>query len=206
MQYQSNRPRAVPVTVLPCRWLRAAPAAFATYVEAHTVPVMLTHCFFDMQTPCPTCPLQVVEGNPCYEYAAYVVFPWFGQFEVARAEKNGGNVTYTDLEAFKADYTSGALHPGVCLRMDLLHCIVHVCVVGAGGQGKERGASKGQRVWGGVFGGIQGTLHQRRTAPRCVELRCGAEQGGYTHSKPHRSAISKCEAQLALAVGRARAG
>jgi hypothetical protein len=79
---------------------------------------------------------QVVEGNPCYEYAAYVVFPWFGQFEVARAEKNGGNVVYTDLEAFKADYTSGALHPGVCYGtlVDLCAClwgggvgVTHVC-------------------------------------------------------------------------------
>lgn len=55
---------------------------------------------------------QVVEGNPCYEYVAYIVFPWFGKFEVTRNEKNGGNVSYTDLEQLKADYTSGALHPG----------------------------------------------------------------------------------------------
>jgi tyrosyl-tRNA synthetase len=55
---------------------------------------------------------QIVDGNPCYEYVAYIVFPWFGKFEVSRNEKNGGNVTYTDLEQLKADYTSGALHPG----------------------------------------------------------------------------------------------
>jgi len=55
---------------------------------------------------------QVVEGNPCFEYVAYIVFPWFGSFEVTRNEKNGGNVTYTTVEQFKADYVSGALHPG----------------------------------------------------------------------------------------------
>lgn len=55
---------------------------------------------------------QVVEGNPCFEYVAYIVFPWFGSFEVARNEKNGGNVTYTTVEQLKADYVSGALHPG----------------------------------------------------------------------------------------------
>lgn len=46
------------------------------------------------------------------EYVAYIVFPWFGSFEVARSEKNGGSVTYSSIEQLKADYTAGNLHPG----------------------------------------------------------------------------------------------
>lgn len=37
------------------------------------------------------CPPKVVEGNPCLEYIKYIVFPWFGSFEVVRQEDNGGN-------------------------------------------------------------------------------------------------------------------
>eukprot|EP00879_Flechtneria_rotunda_P026357 GHRR01028100.1.p1 GENE.GHRR01028100.1~~GHRR01028100.1.p1 ORF type:complete len:246 (+),score=78.42 GHRR01028100.1:674-1411(+) len=57
------------------------------------------------------CPPQVVEGNPCIEYIAHIVFPWFNKFEVTRAEQNGGNMTYIDIWQLKADYTSGELHP-----------------------------------------------------------------------------------------------
>lgn len=55
---------------------------------------------------------QVVEGNPCIEYAEHIVFPWFGSFEVTRADANGGNVTYSDAGQLKADYAAGGLHPG----------------------------------------------------------------------------------------------
>jgi tyrosyl-tRNA synthetase len=37
------------------------------------------------------CPPKIVEGNPCLEYIKYIVFPWFGKFDVARKESNGGN-------------------------------------------------------------------------------------------------------------------
>lgn len=37
------------------------------------------------------CPPSIVEGNPCLEYIKYIVFPWYGIFEVLRDEKNGGN-------------------------------------------------------------------------------------------------------------------
>eukprot|EP00878_Enallax_costatus_P003651 GHUV01003865.1.p1 GENE.GHUV01003865.1~~GHUV01003865.1.p1 ORF type:complete len:410 (+),score=121.69 GHUV01003865.1:293-1522(+) len=58
------------------------------------------------------CPPQVVEGNPCIEYIIHIVFPWFNKFEVHRKNDNGGDLTYTDVEQLKADYTNGALHPG----------------------------------------------------------------------------------------------
>jgi tyrosyl-tRNA synthetase len=37
------------------------------------------------------CPSKVAEGNPCMEYIKYIVFPWFGYFEVLRAKENGGS-------------------------------------------------------------------------------------------------------------------
>ncbi len=39
----------------------------------------------------PPPPLQVVEGNPCIEYVKYIIMPWFGKFDVKRAEANGGD-------------------------------------------------------------------------------------------------------------------
>ncbi|KAF5832012.1 tyrosyl-tRNA synthetase like-protein [Dunaliella salina] len=58
------------------------------------------------------CPPQVVEGNPCLEYIRLIVLPWFNSVEVKRAEANGGDKTYRNMEEIEADYTSGALHPG----------------------------------------------------------------------------------------------
>lgn len=57
------------------------------------------------------CPINVVEGNPCLEYIKYIVLPWFGSFDVARKEANGGNKTYRGMDEVIADYSSGALHP-----------------------------------------------------------------------------------------------
>ncbi|KAK3120636.1 hypothetical protein QOZ80_9AG0691250 [Eleusine coracana subsp. coracana] len=57
------------------------------------------------------CPEKIVEGNPCLEYIKYIVFPWFGKFEVFREETNGGNRTYNRMEDLHMDYSSGALHP-----------------------------------------------------------------------------------------------
>ncbi|ERN16938.1 hypothetical protein AMTR_s00057p00188300 [Amborella trichopoda] len=57
------------------------------------------------------CPPKIVEGNPCLEYIKYIVFPWFGKFEVERDEKNGGNKTYNSLEELIADYEREELHP-----------------------------------------------------------------------------------------------
>ncbi|CAD6332777.1 unnamed protein product [Miscanthus lutarioriparius] len=57
------------------------------------------------------CPINVVEGNPCLEYIKYIVLPWFGSFDVARKEANGGNKIYRGMDEVIADYSSGALHP-----------------------------------------------------------------------------------------------
>ncbi|KAL6659310.1 hypothetical protein ACP70R_003350 [Stipagrostis hirtigluma subsp. patula] len=57
------------------------------------------------------CPPKIVEGNPCLEYIKYIVFPWFGHFEVVRKESNGGNKTFRSMDELIADYETGALHP-----------------------------------------------------------------------------------------------
>ncbi|MBO8590042.1 tyrosine--tRNA ligase, partial [Staphylococcus aureus] len=45
------------------------------------------------------------------EYIKYIVFPWFGIFEVERDAKNGGNKTFTSIEELIADYEKEELHP-----------------------------------------------------------------------------------------------
>ncbi|CAA6657167.1 unnamed protein product [Spirodela intermedia] len=57
-------------------------------------------------------PTKIVQANPCLEYIKYIVFPWFGKFEVSRDIKNGGNKVYNSMEELVSDYESGALHPG----------------------------------------------------------------------------------------------
>uniref|UniRef100_A0A0D6QRW4 tyrosine--tRNA ligase n=1 Tax=Araucaria cunninghamii TaxID=56994 RepID=A0A0D6QRW4_ARACU len=57
------------------------------------------------------CPPNVVGGNPCLEYIQYIIFPWFGKFEVHRTEANGGDKSYATIEELKIDYEAGALHP-----------------------------------------------------------------------------------------------
>ncbi|KAF3786676.1 Tyrosine--tRNA ligase 1 [Nymphaea thermarum] len=57
------------------------------------------------------CPPKIVEGNPCLDYIKYIIFPWFGKFDVEREEKNGGNKTFNSMEELIADYESEKLHP-----------------------------------------------------------------------------------------------
>jgi len=57
--------------------------------------MVYTICLLQSQINCKIkkafCPINVVEGNPCLEYIKYIVLPWFGSFDVARKEANGGN-------------------------------------------------------------------------------------------------------------------
>ncbi|OVA15217.1 Aminoacyl-tRNA synthetase [Macleaya cordata] len=57
------------------------------------------------------CPPKIVEGNPCLEYIKYIIFPWFGEFEVERREENGGNKTFKSFEELVVDYEKEELHP-----------------------------------------------------------------------------------------------
>lgn len=61
------------------------------------------------------CPAKEVEGNPVLDLLRLVVWPRIGEagaaLTVRRPEKFGGDKSYADLEAVKADFALGALHP-----------------------------------------------------------------------------------------------
>ncbi|KFM22464.1 Tyrosine-tRNA ligase [Auxenochlorella protothecoides] len=78
------------------------------------------------------CPPGEVEGNPCLSYIQHIVLPWAKQLAVARAEKNGGNIIYTNFEELAADYASGALHPSD-LKPALASSINDILQAGSGG-------------------------------------------------------------------------
>ncbi|XP_048547275.1 tyrosine--tRNA ligase 1, cytoplasmic-like isoform X1 [Triticum urartu] len=57
------------------------------------------------------CPPKVAVCNPCLEYIKYVIFPWFGKFEVAQKEQSGVNKSFECMEDLIVDYESGHLDP-----------------------------------------------------------------------------------------------
>lgn len=57
------------------------------------------------------CPPKVAICNPCLEYIKYVMFPWFGKFEVAQKEQSGVNKSFECMEDLIVDYESGDLDP-----------------------------------------------------------------------------------------------
>lgn len=58
------------------------------------------------------CPPNLVEENPCIDFAYYFVFRITHQFFVERSEQNGGNKLYTHWEDVLQDFKSGTLWPG----------------------------------------------------------------------------------------------
>ena len=57
------------------------------------------------------CPAGEVDGNPVVEAVRFIVFPWEGKFDVERAEKHGGPVSFDTEAAFTTAWTEGKLHP-----------------------------------------------------------------------------------------------
>lgn len=57
------------------------------------------------------CPEGVVEKNPIIEITRLILFPFFGQIQVTRPEKFGGNKTYSSSQELEADYSAKKLHP-----------------------------------------------------------------------------------------------
>ncbi len=57
------------------------------------------------------CPMKEVEGNPVLEYAREIIFRSFGELEIKRPEKFGGDVTFSSYQALEASYAGGDLHP-----------------------------------------------------------------------------------------------
>ncbi|MEM3013305.1 MAG: tyrosine--tRNA ligase [Candidatus Bathyarchaeia archaeon] len=57
------------------------------------------------------CPPKIEEGNPVLEHARYIVFPQLKVFEVPRASKYGGPLTFENYESLKQAYLKGEVHP-----------------------------------------------------------------------------------------------
>jgi tyrosyl-tRNA synthetase len=57
------------------------------------------------------CPEKKVEGNPILEIVRYIIFPKFGELKISRAEKFGGDVSFSDFGELLAAYSGGKVHP-----------------------------------------------------------------------------------------------
>ena len=57
------------------------------------------------------CPAKQVDGNPVVEVVRYLILPWEGRLPIARAEKHGGPLEFTDFPGFRAAWEQGSLHP-----------------------------------------------------------------------------------------------
>ncbi|KAF6157227.1 hypothetical protein GIB67_041688, partial [Kingdonia uniflora] len=69
---------------------------YCDVIKRKNKPIILSHRNFlteevNVKIKKDFCPPKIVKENPCLEYIEYIVFPWFGTFEVERSEKNGGN-------------------------------------------------------------------------------------------------------------------
>lgn len=38
------------------------------------------------------CPPQIIKDNPCLEYVKYIIFGWFGNLTIKRAQNYGGDM------------------------------------------------------------------------------------------------------------------
>uniref|UniRef100_A0A0E0A6P5 Uncharacterized protein n=2 Tax=Oryza glumipatula TaxID=40148 RepID=A0A0E0A6P5_9ORYZ len=64
--------------------------------------------FLELKIRSAFCPPKVA-GNPCLAYIEYVIFPWFGKFEVAQKEENGRNKTFASMQELIASYENGVI-------------------------------------------------------------------------------------------------
>tara|TARA_Y100000034_G_scaffold131859_1_gene193527 strand:- start:867 stop:1940 length:1074 start_codon:yes stop_codon:yes gene_type:complete len=58
------------------------------------------------------CPEGIVEENPVMEYAKYIVFEKFKEFNIERPDKFGGNVSFGSYDELVKAYSKKELHPG----------------------------------------------------------------------------------------------
>jgi len=68
------------------------------------------------------CPPGEIAANPCVKYVDLLVFPHFGEFNVERKEKHGGNILFKTVEEFHKSYTNNELHP-LDLKTNLAKCL-----------------------------------------------------------------------------------
>ncbi len=57
------------------------------------------------------CPEKQVHENPILEYAKYIVFEKFDEFEIKRPEKFGGNAVFRSYPELEKEYIAGNIHP-----------------------------------------------------------------------------------------------
>ena len=76
-----------------------------------SVPIPSTHEVLSERLSQAFCPAKETEGNPIVELVEFVVFPWQGRLEVDRPAKFGGPLSFETVDAFRAAWTSGKLHP-----------------------------------------------------------------------------------------------
>ncbi|MEE9593844.1 MAG: tyrosine--tRNA ligase [Candidatus Hydrothermarchaeales archaeon] len=57
------------------------------------------------------CPAKVVEGNPVVEYAREILFRAFGEVEVKREKRHGGDMAFHSYGELEGAYVAGELHP-----------------------------------------------------------------------------------------------
>jgi tyrosyl-tRNA synthetase len=55
------------------------------------------------------CPPEVVDGNPVLDYVKHIILGYHGRIEINFRDSEPR--TYTEYEAFEADYRSGVIHP-----------------------------------------------------------------------------------------------
>jgi len=58
------------------------------------------------------CPEGIVEDNPVLEYAKYIVFEKFKEFNIERPTKFGGNLSFGSYDDLVKSYEKKELHPG----------------------------------------------------------------------------------------------
>jgi tyrosyl-tRNA synthetase len=57
------------------------------------------------------CPPGVLRDNPILEIVRYIIFHEFGEFQIERASKYGGNIGYDDFIELEKDYKTERIHP-----------------------------------------------------------------------------------------------
>jgi tyrosyl-tRNA synthetase len=57
------------------------------------------------------CPAKQIQGNPILQIVKMLVFPRFGEFEIKRKPKFGGDIKFDSYEGLEFTYKDGFLHP-----------------------------------------------------------------------------------------------
>ncbi|MFC2143521.1 tyrosine--tRNA ligase [Candidatus Aenigmatarchaeota archaeon] len=57
------------------------------------------------------CPEKVIDNNPVLEYCKYLIFRSFGEMEINRPEKFGGDVSFESYNELEEAFRTGKIHP-----------------------------------------------------------------------------------------------